>query len=113
MPRTKIRGRNTTTVVRVLATIAEATSSVPSTAPLTASPWRLPSRSRWMFSSTTIELSTSMPTPRARPPSDTRFSVKPPKYTSMKVATMEIGMAAAMTTVLRMLRRNTSSTRTA
>ena len=63
-----------------------------------------------MFSSTTMALSTSMPTPRASPPSVIMFSVKPPKYISAKVAMIEIGMAVAMMAVLRRLRRKNSST---
>ena len=66
-----------------------------------------------MFSSTTTELSTIMPTPRARPPRLIRFRVKPPKYSRAKVAITEIGIDSAMTTVLRTLRRNSSSTKTA
>lgn len=66
-------GRNTASVVSVLAVIAIATSLVPLTA---ASSGGIPlSRSRVMFSSTTMELSTSMPTPRTRPPSVMIFSV--------------------------------------
>jgi len=66
-------GRNTASVVSVLAVMATATSEVPLTAASEAAmPW---SRSRVMFSSTTIELSTSMPTPRASPPSVIKLSV--------------------------------------
>ncbi len=64
-------------VVRVLAMTAAATSRVPSRAAcLGEAP---PSFRRTMFSSTTIELSTSMPMPSARPPRDMMFRVKPPK----------------------------------
>ena len=66
-----------------------------------------------MFSSTTTELSTIMPTPSASPPSVIRLRVKPPKYSSAKVATTDIGMASEITTVLRRLRRKNSSTSTA
>ena len=60
-----------------------------------------------------MELSTSIPTPSARPPRVIRLSVIPEKYMSAKVAMMETGMATAMTAVLRTLRRNTSRTSTA
>ena len=66
-----------------------------------------------MFSSTTIALSTSMPTPRASPPKETMLSVKPLKYIRAKVETTEIGIAAPMIKVLDTLRRNSSSTNTA
>lgn len=71
IPSMNSSGRNTASVVSVLAVIAIATSLVPF-----ASSGGIPlSRSRVMFSSTTMELSTSMPTPRARPPSVMIFSV--------------------------------------
>ena len=70
-------GRNTTSVVNVLATIAEATSLVPSMAAVTRS--QPSSRFRKMLSRTTIELSTSKPTPSASPPNEIMFRVKPLK----------------------------------
>ncbi len=70
-------GRNTTMVVIVDTRIGIATSFA---AASTASrrDWPRP-RWRWMFSSSTIESSTSRPTPSARPPSVNTFSVCPVK----------------------------------
>ena len=74
-PSTNTIGRNTATVVSVEATTAPCTSLVPSTAawyrPFPVSRWRA------ITSSTTIESSTSMPMPSARPPSDMMFSDRP------------------------------------
>ncbi len=66
-----------------------------------------------MLSRTTIELSTIMPTPSAKPPSVIRLSVKPARKMSANVATSEMGMAMAMINVLRKLRRKKKSTRIA
>jgi len=77
-PRTKMTGRKITSVVMVLAMMAGPTSRVPSTA---ADDGESPAsvRRRKMFSRTTMELSTIMPTPSARPPRVIRFRVNPPK----------------------------------
>jgi hypothetical protein len=65
-PSTNTIGRKTETVVRVEAVTAMATSREPlAAASKRSSP---PSRCRKMFSRTTIELSTSSPTPSASPP---------------------------------------------
>ena len=53
-----------------------------------------------MFSKTTIELSTNIPTPRASPPNEMILIVKPPKYINKKVVTMEIGIANPIMMVL-------------
>ena len=66
-----------------------------------------------MFSSTTIALSTSMPTPNANPPNETVFNVKPLKYIKEKVEITEIGIATPMIIVLEKLRRKNSRTTTA
>jgi hypothetical protein len=66
-------GRKTTMVVRVVAISGAATSCVPSIAEAVAS--RPSSRLRKMFSSTTTALSSSMPTPSARPPKVMMLSV--------------------------------------
>jgi hypothetical protein len=74
-PSTKTIGRNTTTVVSVEANTLRPISRVPFTAA-----WNTPSpssRRRVTASRTTIELSTSMPTPSARPPKDMTFSDTP------------------------------------
>ncbi len=108
MPRMKIRGRKTTMVVRVLAMTAAVTSPAPSTAASAAG--RPSCRRRKLFSSTTMELSTIMPTPMARPPRLMMFRVKPLAYISTKVAMMEKGMEMEMIRVLGTLRRKNSST---
>ncbi len=78
MPRMKIIGKKTTTVVSVPAMMAAVTSSAPSTAAcIPSNPFS--SRKRVIFSSTTMALSTIMPTPSANPPSVMMFSVKPLK----------------------------------
>ena len=66
-----------------------------------------------MLSSTTIELSTSIPMPSARPPSDMMFSDTPPRYIRKKLAITEIGIANPTTRVVRRRRRNRYSTATA
>ena len=63
--------------------------------------WRL----RWIASSTTIELSTSMPTPSERPPSDMMLSETPELYIRKKVATTETGIEMPMIDVVFTLRR--------
>ena len=108
MPRTKIRGRKTTRVVSVLAMTAATTSRLPFTAADSES-WPA-SRSRLMFSSTTMALSTSIPTPRANPPRVIKLRVNPPKYIKAKVATTEMGMVVAITAVLGIFRRNSTRT---
>ena len=66
MPDRKNSGMNTAMWVRIEATIADQTSSLPSMAAVSRSfPF---SMWRKVFSSTTIEASTTMPMPRARPP---------------------------------------------
>ena len=69
-------GRNTTQVVRVEATMAPPTSAAPTAA---ASSGAAPpsSRLRTMLSSTTMALSTIMPTPSASPPKVIWLRVRP------------------------------------
>ena len=70
-------GTNTAMCVRIDATMADQTSSLPSIA---ASRRSLPfSMWRNVFSSTTIDASTIIPTPSARPPNVIVLSVKPEK----------------------------------
>ncbi len=90
-------------VVRVDAVMAAPTSLAPSTA--ASSGPRPSSRKRKMFSKTTMALSTSIPTPKARPPKDIKFKLSLLKYIKTKVATIEIGIAAAITRVGRRLLR--------
>ncbi len=110
-------GRKTATVVRVEAETAPPTSLAPPSASAAAFSPRpsaaARSRRRWMASSTTIELSTSMPTPSASPPSDITFRVTLREYIRMKVAMIEIGIDTPMIRVLRRSRRKTKSTRMA
>ncbi len=104
MPSTNTIGKNTATVVSVLATTAPATRRTPSTA---ASLALMPcSRQRLIDSSTTIELSTSMPTPRARPPSDMTLSVMFDRNIGANVTTKLTGIDTAMIAVGAKRRRN-------
>ena len=90
-------GAKTATVVSVEPLMAPATSRAPSRAASSSeSPF---SRRCVIASSTTIELSTSIPMPRARPPSDIRFSVTPPKYIGAKVTSTERGIEIPMISV--------------
>ena len=62
-----------------------------------------------MFSITTTELSTSIPTPTARPESEIRFSVIPEKYINTIAKITLIGIEHAIITVGRMSLRKKSS----
>ena len=76
-PVRKSSGTNTAMCVSVEARMADQTSSLPSMAACTRG---LPiSMCRKVFSSTTIDASTIMPTPSARPPKVIVLSVKPLK----------------------------------
>jgi len=90
-------GPNTAMVVRVDEVMAPCTSSAPRVA---ASAGAAPSSSRCrkIFSSTTMELSPSMPTPRARPPRLMMFSETPNASMRANVPITEMGMARAMAT---------------
>ena len=66
-----------------------------------------------MFSSSTIESSTSRPTPSASPPSVNTLSVLPVKKSSTNVAMIESGMATATIAVARKLTRKMRITRMA
>jgi hypothetical protein len=86
-------------VVRVAAVTAPATSPAPITAAAGRGyPCR---RQRSIASRTTIELSTNMPMPRARPPSDMMLSVTPSSFIGRKVASTDTGMVTATTAVAR------------
>ena len=76
--------------------MAPCTSSAPTAA---AAIGDLPS-SLWRktFSSTTIELSTSMPTPRAKPPRLMMLSEMPARSNRENEATTEMGIARAIAT---------------
>ena len=102
-----LMSRNGTTAARLVvveAITAEATSPAPTCAASIGSGW-----SRWwrsMFSSMTMALSTSMPMPRARPPSDMMLSVRSATPISARVPRMAIGIAVPMMNVRRPERRN-------
>ena len=87
-------GPKTEMVVRVEAVIAPWTSSPPrAEASADGTP---ASRCRKMFSSTMMELSTSIPTPSAIPPRLMMFSETPNASISAKAPTTEMGIASAM-----------------
>ena len=108
MPLTNTTGMNTHSVVRVAATTAPPTSAPPARAAVARSAAAL--RWRSMLSSTTMELSTSMPMPSASPPSDMMLSDTPPTNMRKKLAITEMGIANPTTRVLRRRRRNRYST---
>ena len=105
-------GTNTMMVVMVAAKIGMATSrAASSTALRRGVPGML--RCRLMFSSSTIESSTSRPTARARPPSVKTLRVWPRKYMQMKDSRIESGIAIEMISVEVSERRKTRMTRKA
>ena len=109
MPLTNTIGKNTATEVSVEAVTAMATSRVPSRAASSAdSP---ASRLRAIASRITTELSTSMPTDSAIPPSDMMLSVRSKLYISTKMPMTVTGMTMPVTTVARASRRKKYSTR--
>ncbi len=61
----------------------------------------------------TMELSTSMPMPRASPPRESMFRVRPAKYMAMMVMMKDSGMEIPMMSVVGMLRRNRNRMATA
>ena len=61
-----------------------------------------------MFSTTTTESSMIRPMATARPPSDMRLSVSPVRCRKTKVMIRLRGMETAVSSVARMLRRNSS-----
>ena len=63
-----------------------------------------------MFSSTTMELSTIIPTPMAIPPKDIMFSVRSKTFISTNTARMHTGMDTAMAMVAPKRRRNKNVT---
>ena len=110
-PTTNIMGKNTTTVVRVDAVMALETSVAPATA---ASFSLVPSSlCREIFSRTTMALSTSIPTPRARPPRLIMFIESFPMYMKVKTAIIEMGMLKVTIVELFTFRRKNRSTKNA
>ncbi len=105
-------GTKTMIVVIVAEKIGMATSRAASS---TARRRSVPgiARCRLMFSSSTIESSTSRPTARARPPSVKTLSVWPRKYMTMNESRIERGMAIEMMRVEVSERRKIRMTRKA
>ena len=104
-------GANTQTVVRVEEVMAPATWLAPFTQAFFTD---MPSLcSRKIFSITTMELSTSIPIPSARPDMEMIFSEIFEKYISTTANTTDSGIAHAMIRVGRKSRRNRISTRIA
>ena len=95
----------------VEATTGIATSLVPRTIDRTGS--SPSSRQRNTLSSTTIALSTRLPTPSASPPSEMMLSVIPERCIGANVARIEIGIVRPMISVWGRFRRNRYSTITA
>lgn len=107
MPLRKTIGRNTTTVVTVAASTGIATSSAASMAAVRGA---LPmSRCRCVFSTTTMESSTSRPITSAKPPSVIRFSVCPVASSPSSAAMIDSGIASAAIQVARSERRKSST----
>jgi hypothetical protein len=104
-------GRNTTTVVSVAARTAPNTSRAPSSAACSGD---LPSsRCRNTFSSTTIALSTTIPTAKAMPARLMTFTLRPMATMNTTAPITEIGIDSAMIPALRNDRRKRSNTSTA
>ncbi len=106
IPGTKSMGTNTLIVVRVDATIAISISLGPFTA---ASIGICPSSmNRTVFSSTTIELSTSIPTASARPARLMMFRFRSSRYMAKNAKSMLSGMLSVTIILARIFLRNTS-----
>ena len=101
-------GRKMATVVAVDASSAPHTCSGPMSAASSAAMPR--SRSRTMFSSTTMAASRVIPTANARPASEMMLTVRPVSSRPRNAAKSEIGIATATRSVARNLRRNSHST---
>ena len=111
VPSTYTSGRNTQMVVRVDATIGAATCFVPCTAALGAeTPLFL---NLYIFSMTTMELSTSIPIPRHNPARDMTFKVIPVKYIITMANNTLNGMLNATISVGFTAFKNNARTRTA
>ena len=109
-PRNTI-GRNTATVVTVEANKAPQTWLVPSNDATSGS---LPcSRKRTIFSSTTIDASSTMPTAKAKPASEMTFSVLPVISRTIKLVSKHAGIEIATNNVVRRRLKNHQSTITA
>ena len=111
IPPTNKIGKNTAIVVKVEAVTAVETCSAPArAASATVNPV---SRILKIFSRTTMELSTSIPIPKARPPRLIRFKLIPLKCIKMNVATIDIGIEKLIMTVFGRCLRKMKITRIA
>ena len=104
-------GRNTSTVVRVDAITAINISLEPFIAASFASPHSCLTLK--IFSRTTIELSTSIPTTRVRAQRVIRFRVISWNFISANVASRDVGIDTAITRVVFIFPRNRKTTSTA
>ena len=111
MPCTKPRGRNTATVVRVLAVIARATSRVA----VKAAVWMSSPSCRWrcVFSITTMESSMTRPMAMVRPPSVSMLSDSPRHHSRASAPMTLSGIESPAMSVERQLRRKTQMMSTA
>ena len=101
-------GRKMATVVAVEASRAPCTWPVPLSAAFSGnSPF---SRSRTMFSDTTMAASSTMPTANARPAREITLRLRPVSCSTIKVVSSETGMAVAISSVPRVSRRNHHNT---
>ena len=111
-PETTATGRNTATVVAVDAVTAPATSLTEATMSAGVSA-ACPVSRRLMFSSTTIESSTTRPTATVRAASVKMFSENPPTCSPIMATSSDSGMEMAVISVERTDIRNNRITRTA
>ena len=111
-PSTKTMGTKTHTVVSVAATTACPTSDAPTRTRSVKGCPPPPFRWRSIPSSTTMELSTNIPIPKASPPRDIIFSDTSNACRKKKVVTTEIGIETPMMRLLE-FRRNRYKTRMA
>ena len=110
-PVTKAMGSNAAITVKVASMVGPPTSL---TAAGMTSSRDFPSsmRCRWMFSTTTMASSTSMPMEKIRANSDTRFSVKPHAHEANSVMARVSITAPPTTTASRLPRVNNTSNTT-
>ena len=109
MPPMKATGANTATVVVAPPSTEKATSSVPTwLAPRAGMP---SSMCRWMFSSTTVVASTTIPTAREIPIMVRLFTESPRPFMNRKLPRRHTGMVITATKVARRVRRKNSMMR--
>jgi hypothetical protein len=92
-PPTKTKGIKTATLVNVEEIISPITCTVEEYIISFLSIFGFFNFSAKIFSNTTIELSTSIPTPNAKPPKDIVFKEIPEKYIKLNVASIAKGIA--------------------